>query len=326
MPGEPPNPYAPGTTVDVEPEKAPAPSSPARWLGVLAALLIPIPMGVGLYVLGRQRRFIVWMTIGLAAVAFFLGAALSAHGKLCLLAMAVLVATWLAAALDALLARAAPSFPRFGQALAVAVGSFVASRVVAAALRLWVIVAFQIPSGAMSPSLIVGDHVFVRRTHTAFEPGDAIAFKYPLDPTTDYLKRVVAVAGDVVEMRGDVVSVNGRDLPQQAVDERCPPPDDQAGCKVLRERDGRRSYLIMLTDSDARDFPPTTVPPGKVFVLGDNRHNSSDSRVWGFVPLENIKGVVSFIWWSRASQHTGRPRDRLGPLRWERIGKRPTSD
>jgi len=246
MSAEPPNPYAPGATatddVPAEPEKAQAPVAPARWLAVLTALAVHIPMGLGLYVLGRKRRAVVWAAIGLVEVALFYASALSGHAKLLLLAMTLLVTTWLAAIVD-----------------------------------------------------------------------------------TDYLKRVVAVEGDVVQIRDDVVSINGRDLPQQTVDERCPPPDDQEGCKVLRETDGRRSYLIMLTGPSSPDFSPTLVPPGNVFVLGDNRRNSSDSRIWGFVPVENIKGVTSFIWWSRGGGgrlHSARKW--FDAIRWERIGKRPT--
>jgi signal peptidase I len=130
----------------------------------------------------------------------------------------------------------------------------------------------------------------------------------------DYVKRVIAQEGDVVRMRDDVVSINGGDLPQELVDEHCRPPQDHAGCRLLRETDGRRSYMIMLTEPSSRDFGPITVPPGKVFVLGDNRDNSSDSRSWGFVPVENIKGAVWLVWWSR-----GEPEG----IRWDRVGQRP---
>jgi signal peptidase I len=274
---------------------------------------------------------------------------------------------------------------------------------VALALRAFVIEAFKIPTGSMYPTLEVGDHLFVNKfiygvripfTNTKLfelrgpQRGEVIVFIFPCDPDRDYIKRVIALAGDSVEVRCNIVHVNGVAVPSQMIGSGnvCEYIDhDEASdewskkqCSRYREtvngvdydtfhdverpaRDSRIAQGSPPAGGDAHDFPTRSlpfppscrqseeavkaanivqvkgkivetkndavakicepqlhyvVPPGHVFVMGDNRNNSNDSRYWGAVPIENIKGKALFIWLSY--EHWG-PLDWSG-IRWERIG------
>jgi signal peptidase I len=146
---------------------------------------------------------------------------------------------------------------------------------IALLLRSFVVEAFKIPSGSMIPTLEVGDHIFVSKFIYDFrkpERGDVIVFKYPPNPSIDYVKRVVAVAGDRVEIKAGRVWVNGSTAAAGEAD--CPSGAHWA-CNG-----------------------PTIVPQDHVFVMGDNRNDSEDSRFWGFVPLKLIKGEALVVWYS----------------------------
>lgn len=208
--------------------------------------------------------------------------------------------------------------------------------------------AFKIPSAGMSPTLAIGDHVQVFKGASWFGPparGDVIVFRYPCDTRFDYVKRVVGVAGDSVEVRCRNVFVNGEALPHEPADE-CsiydehPPSLGPAGegrtieCQGFYETAGDRRYKVAYDPASAGhavlDFPtsePVTcdfgdhaavvgelterrtgagaceaqqamvVPEGHVFVMGDNRDASADSRRWGMVPLGHIVGPATVIWW-----------------------------
>jgi signal peptidase I len=175
-------------------------------------------------------------------------------------------------------------------------------------LRAFVIQAFRIPSESMLDTLLVGDYLFVNKfeygpkipfTHVrlpglrAPHTGDIIVFQYPLDPGKDFIKRCIAVGGQTVELRDKVVYVDGQ--PSVAADrlavhrdsfvQPCPPdappyPED-AGLRQCRD-----------------NFGPFQVPPGRLFMMGDNRENSNDSRFWGTVPMGYVKGRAMFIYWS----------------------------
>lgn len=145
----------------------------------------------------------------------------------------------------------------------------------------------KIPSGSMEDTLLIGDYIMVNRyvyspVDTAWgrailparEPrhGDVIVFKYPEEPETDYIKRVIGLPGDTVEVREGYVFRNGKRLDEP--------------------------YIDPAYRSPANDYPATLVPPGEYFVMGDHRDRSSDSRVWGFVPRQLIKGRALLIWLS----------------------------
>lgn len=177
-------------------------------------------------------------------------------------------------------------------------------------IRAYIIQAFKIPSGSMIPTLLIGDHLLVTKFIYGVKPplmenkilvmdkpkrGDIIVFKYPEDPNRDFIKRVIAVEGDVIEGRDKKVYVNGMEIKEP----------------YIRHSD---SY-IHPKDLDPRDnFGPITVPKDKLFVMGDNRDQSYDSRFWGFVDLKDVKGKALIIYWSWDSEQS-RPRlERIGKL------------
>ena len=180
------------------------------------------------------------------------------------------------------------------------------------------------------PTLLVGDHFFVAKGPRA-EPGDVIVFKYPADPEVDYVKRVVARGGDTIEIKDDVVFINGQELPQTRLTEPCPPPPAKFGpgsasCVVFEERNGSRRYRVQ-HDGGPFSYGPTTVPAGHLFVMGDNRHNSNDSRVWGTVPgdLRQGAGPVHLVVtpWRRAALGPDRQARRLAGVMVGSVLARP---
>jgi signal peptidase I len=312
-------------------------------------------------------------------------------------------------ALDALVGEHLPAARKstireYTESIAIAV-------IIALLLRAFVVEAFKIPSSSMIPTMEIGDHIFVNKflygvripyTRTKFleirkpRRGEVIVFMNPCTPEKDFIKRVVAVAGDTVEVRCNILYVNGEAVPHELVEEARPGGTgcvyddyDDLGrtwskpeCSRYREVHGGSSYMTLHGEErpgddreraaqgapatywdwkDGHDFPvlespPTSrlvrpplpscglddprhskgeaglgkivrttreppsacapqvhyvVPADSVFVMGDNRQNSSDSRTWGPVPLDNIKGKALFIWWSDSE---------VSGVRWRRMG------
>jgi signal peptidase I len=319
MAGEPPNPYAPSASLTDAPAKAAAPRRPSRLLAV-AATVFAVPLaGAGLYVLGRTRRFRGWFVAGLAFWIVMLASVRTQHPTLFLIGFAGALTVWLASIVDSIIA-ARGTWPAAGRALLFALLFVVGARAQNRVVQTWIAEGFQIPSGAMMPTLLVGDSIMVKKDQHAAR-GDVIVFKFPLDPSTDYVFRVVAVGGDVLAVRDGVPSINGVPLAHADVAGDCPvneepghEDDETAPCRLVRETNGRRAYTIMLAPTrHAPDFGPKTVPAGEVYVLGDNRDNSYDSRRWGGVPFDHIKGTASFTWWS-TSPRSGARRPRIGRI------------
>lgn len=176
-------------------------------------------------------------------------------------------------------------------------------------IRTFIIQAFKIPSGSMKNTLQIGDHILVNKfiygvklpfTSTTIisykEPqrGDIVVFKFRQEPKKDFIKRTIGVPGDVIEIKNKEIYINKKRLEQDYAiytDLRIIP-------KALQPRD---------------NFGPVTVPENSIFVMGDNRDQSYDSRFWGFVDLKDVKGKAFIIYWSWDNDNFG--------VRWGRIGK-----
>ncbi len=181
--------------------------------------------------------------------------------------------------------------------------------VIALFIRTFVVQAFKIPSGSMKQTLQIGDHILVnkfiygikipywRKTIVPVkdpQKGDVIVFKFPEDPEKDFIKRVVGVGGDVIESRNKKLYVNHK------------PVNHDFGVHT-------DSYIYPKNVRKRDNFGPITVPENSLFVMGDNRDESYDSRFWGFVDLKAVSGKAFIIYWSWDKENIG--------VRWNRLAK-----
>ncbi len=183
-------------------------------------------------------------------------------------------------------------------------------------IRTFVVQAFKIPSGSMLPTLQIGDHLLVSKFVYGLrlpvigtklipwkEParGDVVVFRFPEDRSIDYIKRVVGVAGDRVEVRNKQVWVNGK-----RVDD---PHAHYTDSRVMPSSVGPRD-----------NFGPVLVPDDHIFVMGDNRDNSYDGRFWGFVEKRDILGKAMVLYWSWDIDRPFFSLERMQSIRWTRLG------
>jgi signal peptidase I len=201
-------------------------------------------------------------------------------------------------------------------------------------IRTFLVQTFTITSGSMIPSLLVGDWLMISKvtygpqipfTHGRL-PGyrqprlhDIVVFRPPTEPNLDVVKRIVAVGGDTIEMRGGRLYRNGRfaDGPYVIHTD---PNDDQTSPMMMWQRRYLLPGVDAATYSPSRDdWGPIVVPPGQLFMMGDNRDDSLDSRYWGFLDPARIEGNVMFIYYSYDEDST-RPLPFLTAIRWGRIG------
>jgi signal peptidase I len=201
-------------------------------------------------------------------------------------------------------------------------------------IRTFVVQAFKIPTGSMENNLLIGDHLLVNKfvygsTATPIERavlpmrvigrGDVVVFKFPQEPDRDFIKRVIGLPGETLEVRNKKVYINGTPLDEPYVHFLIPP---SAEGQEVAASDVRESY------------GPVTVPADQYFVMGDNRDNSQDSRWWGYLPRDLVKGKALMIYWSFDSDRTDYQDEGLGATvrgiadvvtgfftrtRWERI-------
>ena len=179
--------------------------------------------------------------------------------------------------------------------------SVVVAIILALFIRTFVVQAFKIPTGSMETNLLIGDHLLVNKmvyspSEGALEEGllpkkpigrgHVVVFKFPEDPTRDFIKRVIGMPGETVEIKQKRVIIDGVALEESYVRFLRPPlnPDHpEYGLRGESLRD---------------DWGPEVVPEGSLFVLGDNRDNSRDSRFWGFLPIDQVKGRALLVYWS----------------------------
>ena len=184
---------------------------------------------------------------------------------------------------------------------------------IAVVIRTFIVQAYKIPSRSMVPTLLVGDHLLVNKfiygvkipvirriivPITDPKRGDIIVFIYPNDRTKDYIKRVIGVGGDKIEIKNKNIFIN-----------------DQPYKDAFGIYSDNTTYPAIMQPRD--NFGPVTVPRGSLFVMGDNRDESADSRFWGFVDLKDVEGKALLIYWSWNSEEQD---SLLKKIRWERLG------
>jgi signal peptidase I len=212
-------------------------------------------------------------------------------------------------------------------------------------IRTFLLEAYRIPSGSMIPTLLVGDWLFVNKLaygpHVPFtsinlpgydEParGDVVVFVSPVqvdqpdDPTPTLVKRLVAVAGDTVWMRGGLFYLNGLPQRQGFAESQNPKGDGGFSHPLFQWQKPFEVRGTSAGDPPAQptldDWGPLVVPPNMLFMLGDNRYDSKDGRYWGFVPRENVRGRPVFVYYSYRADESDRPLPFLTDIRWGRIG------
>ena len=179
--------------------------------------------------------------------------------------------------------------------------SVVVAVILALFIRTFAVQAFKIPTGSMETNLLIGDHLLVNKLvySPSFGPlestllgkkdvkrGHVVVFKFPEDPSRDFIKRVIGLPGEKVEIRDKQVLIDGRPLDEPYVHFLEPPlrrDDPEYGLRAESIRD---------------NWGPEVVPEGQLFVMGDNRDNSRDSRFWGFLPRDQVKGRALLVYWS----------------------------
>jgi len=189
---------------------------------------------------------------------------------------------------------------------------------------------FRIPSGSLKPTLLIGDFILVNKfdygvrlpvTHTKLfsnnEPrhGDIVVFREPPTETRDLIKRVIGVPGDHVSYKNKVLTINGKEMPQTFEKYTTDEEDGQGPWEVVQKQEnlfGINHSIYQIPDRNSAGDFDVDVPEGKYFMMGDNRDDSADSRVWGFLPEENIVGRASHIWMSVDSLKR--------PVRLDRVG------
>ena len=182
--------------------------------------------------------------------------------------------------------------------------SIVIAVILALFVRTFLLQAFKIPTGSMENNLLIGDHLLVNKfidapTATGLERtllpigqirrGDVLVFKYPVEPDRDFIKRVIGLPGETLELKEKKIYINGK-------------PIDEPYVHFLEEP-RRNAELSEVTSSDVREnYGPVKVPPNQYFMMGDNRDNSADSRYWGFMPRDYVKGKALLIYWAYESE------------------------
>lgn len=198
-------------------------------------------------------------------------------------------------------------------------------------LRSFLAEPFRIPSASMMPTLLIGDFLLVNKFTYGIrlpvinqkiidigEPkrGDIVVFRFPKDPTVDYIKRVIGLPGDKVSYYNKKLMIN--DMPAEQLSlgiyQGVGQGSDMTGSELLEENLAGVEHKILIRKESPTVEGSYVIPPGNYFVMGDNRDNSNDSRYWGTVPEENLVGKAFFIWMSWDWEHKGIGFDRIGTV------------
>ncbi len=193
-------------------------------------------------------------------------------------------------------------------------------------LRSFLIEPFRIPSGSLEPTLLVGDFVAVNKFAYGFrlpvwekkiisvatpKSGEIAVFRWPPDPSFDYIKRVIGVPGDKIAYRNKVLTINGQEMPQTFLGYTTDESSGKAVAKYRENLNGIEHNIYVQPDVTGVDFE-VEVPKGQYFMMGDNRDDSADSRFWGFVSDEYLRGKAFLVWMSWDGKKD--------MIRWSKLG------
>ena len=286
---------------------------------VVAAVLGLVAPGLGHVFIGHTLRGAAWLVAPLVLFPVFMMLAHEPSTVTVFAAMgAIGFVAYMGSVVDAALIPVRKHRPTSVPAvIAFAVAPIVLAPMIAVAMRLFVVEAFKVPSGAMIPTIAVGDHLFVDKSVRGRVPrrGEVFVFKYPEHPEQDFIKRAIAISGDKLEVRNGHPLLNGWEVPScrvgsyrytEAIDESA--HDGELFVEFLEAS----AYLVFFDNSApvADVQGPYYARNDEVWVMGDNRNNSHDSRVWyggagGGVPASHVKGRARLIWLSPGASHQG---------------------
>ncbi|KTC81586.1 signal peptidase I [Legionella brunensis] len=194
-------------------------------------------------------------------------------------------------------------------------------------LRSFLIEPFRIPSGSLEPTLLVGDFVAVNKFAYGLrlpvletkimrisnpKTGDVAVFRWPPDPSYDYIKRVIGVPGDKISYHNKVLTINDQEMKQTFVEYTIDESSGHAVAKYRENLNGVEHDIFIRPDVPADNFD-VVVPEGQYFMMGDNRDDSADSRFWGFTPDEYLRGKAFLVWMSWNGK--------TDSIRWSKIGR-----
>ncbi|KTD25864.1 MULTISPECIES: signal peptidase I [Legionella] len=194
-------------------------------------------------------------------------------------------------------------------------------------LRSFLIEPFRIPSGSLEPTLLVGDFLAVNKFAYGFripvwekkiipvsnpKTGEIVVFRWPPDPSYDYIKRVIGIPGDKISYHNKVLTINGKEMKQTFIEYTIDESSGKAVAKYKEDLNGVMHDIYVRPDAPAEDFE-IEVPPGQYFMMGDNRDDSADSRYWGFTADKYLRGRAFIVWMSWNGK--------TDSIRWSRIGK-----
>ena len=266
-----------------------------------AAILSFLMFGLGQISCGKIKRGVSLYIISniLIGVAIFI--CIQPFNHTILVAALIYIAVFLFVIIDSIIIAKNPDNtlklkPFVGYSLLVGIliiNSSVIKPVIANVVRNDFVQAFKIPAASMMPSILIGDHILVnKRLYRNSKPqkGDIVVFTIPQEPSKDFIRRIIGLSGDVIEIKNKQLYINNQKVEEDYI--------INTDSNILQNRD---------------NYGPVTVPEGSLFVLGDNRDNSYDSRFWGFLDSQKLKGKVSSIYWSWDAENSS--------VRWNRIGK-----